>query len=266
MLIPLTAAFLSSTIAREMLRWLRHLGGPGLIILSGLLDSSIIPIIPGSLDALTIVLAAAKLEVWPYYAFMATTGSVLGAYLTYRLARNQGEAALTNRLSRRNVERVNKFFAKWGLGAIVMFPQNSSASRAHGSVRSGCRCDEISGQEVLDCFHSGPGHPLYVIRISGSHVRAAYPEMDIEIWRLDSRRGTRDDDCSDSHRSTPLEKQPKEAKPKLEADWLLPAARKSLDFVSSGVQNIENRRLIPSANSVSRVIRLSTKYPSDAKS
>jgi membrane protein DedA with SNARE-associated domain len=118
MLIPLTAAFLSSTIAREMLRWLRHLGGPGLIIL-GLLDSSIIPI-PGSLDALTIVLAAAKLEVWPYYAFMATTGSVLGAYLTYRLARNQGEAALTNRLSRRNVERVNKFFAKWGLGAIVI--------------------------------------------------------------------------------------------------------------------------------------------------
>jgi membrane protein DedA with SNARE-associated domain len=118
MLIPLTAAFLSSTIAREMLRWLRHLGGPGLVIL-GLLDSSIIPI-PGSLDALTIVLAAAKLEVWPYYAFMATTGSVLGAYLTYRLARNQGEAALTNRLSRRNVERVNKFFAKWGLGAIVI--------------------------------------------------------------------------------------------------------------------------------------------------
>jgi len=118
MLIPLTTAFLSSTTAREMLRWLRHLGGPGLIIL-GLLDSSIIPI-PGSLDALTIVLAAAKLEVWPYYAFMATTGSVVGAYLTYRLARNQGEAALTNRLSRRNVERVNKFFAKWGLGAIVI--------------------------------------------------------------------------------------------------------------------------------------------------
>ncbi len=118
MLIPLTAAFLSSTTAREMLRWLRHLGGPGLIIL-GLLDSSIIPI-PGSLDALTIVLAAAKLEVWPYYAFMATTGSVLGAYLTYRLAHKQGEAALTNRLSRRNVERVNKFFAKWGLGAIVI--------------------------------------------------------------------------------------------------------------------------------------------------
>jgi membrane protein DedA with SNARE-associated domain len=118
MLIPLTAAFLSSTIAREMLRWLRRLGGPGLIIL-GLLDSSIIPI-PGSLDALTIVLAAAKLEVWPYYAFMATTGSVLGAYLTYRLAHKQGEAALTNRLSRRNVERVNKFFAKWGLGAIVI--------------------------------------------------------------------------------------------------------------------------------------------------
>jgi membrane protein DedA with SNARE-associated domain len=118
MLIPLTAAFLSSTTAREMLRWLRHLGGPGLVIL-GLLDSSIIPI-PGSLDALTIVLAAAKLEVWPYYAFMATTGSVVGAYLTYRLARNQGDAALTNRLSRRNVERVNKFFAKWGLGAIVI--------------------------------------------------------------------------------------------------------------------------------------------------
>src|SRR3984957_7150433 len=77
--------------------WFITRGGPGLIVL-GLLDNSIDPN-PGSMDAMTIVLAAHQRTWWPYYAVMATGGSVVGAYVTYRLARNRGEKAVNHRLS-----------------------------------------------------------------------------------------------------------------------------------------------------------------------
>lgn len=97
---------------------LKRLGGLGLILM-GLLDSSVIPT-PGGQDALTIVLAAGEKEWWPYYAAMAVIGSVLGAYLTYRLGRKGGEEALEQRLSKRKRERVKRIFEKWGFGAIFI--------------------------------------------------------------------------------------------------------------------------------------------------
>src|SRR5271155_6254049 len=91
------------TTAHAVRHWFLALGGPGLILL-GLIDSSVIPV-PGSRDAMTIVLSAHQRTWWPYYAVMATVGSVLGAYLTYRLARNRGEKALHDRLSKRNAKK-----------------------------------------------------------------------------------------------------------------------------------------------------------------
>src|ERR1700723_4274076 len=93
-----------TTKAHIVRHWFITLGGPGLILL-GLLDSSVIPV-PGSMDAMTIVLSAHQRTWWPYYAVMATAGSVVGAYLTYRLARNRGEKALNDRLSKRNRKKV----------------------------------------------------------------------------------------------------------------------------------------------------------------
>src|SRR5438552_4736359 len=58
-----------------------------------LLDSSVIPL-PGSMDVLTIILSARKQELWLYYALMATIGSVIGGYVTYRLARKGGKYTL----------------------------------------------------------------------------------------------------------------------------------------------------------------------------
>ncbi len=52
--------------AHEVFHWLHHLGGPGLIVL-GLIDNSVIPV-PGSMDALTIILSANQRKLWPYYA------------------------------------------------------------------------------------------------------------------------------------------------------------------------------------------------------
>lgn len=104
--------------ATGFFHWVRHLGGPGLIIL-GVIDGSVIPV-PGSMDALTIILAAKQRTLWPYFALMATIGSVMGGYITYHLARRQGKASMEHRISRRRINQVTKAFEKWGFGAVMV--------------------------------------------------------------------------------------------------------------------------------------------------
>ncbi len=99
-------------------RQLRHMGGPGLILL-GLVDNSLIPI-TGSMDVLTIWLAARHREPWPYYAFMATLGAVLGGYITYALARKGGQEAMERRLSKKRAEQISQRFARWGFFAVAI--------------------------------------------------------------------------------------------------------------------------------------------------
>jgi membrane protein YqaA with SNARE-associated domain len=108
----------STSTANRFLGWLHHLGGPGLIIL-GLVDNSIIPL-PGSMDVIMIVLSADQRELWPYYSFMATAGSVIGGYLTYRLARGEGKGNLRKRLNRSQMEKVHAAFERWGFFSIAV--------------------------------------------------------------------------------------------------------------------------------------------------
>lgn len=117
MIVQVMAA-LKPTAARRVRRWLVHLGGVGLIPL-GILDSSLIPL-PGSLDVATIILASRQDGWWPYYALMATSGSVLGGFLTYRLAHKGGKATLERRFSRRRVDKIYKLFGRWGFSAIAI--------------------------------------------------------------------------------------------------------------------------------------------------
>jgi len=93
--------------------WLLRLGGLGLVGV-GLADGSVVPL-PGSTDALTIVLAAGSHKEWPYYAAMATLGSTLGGYLTYRLGRKGGKEALEKKISR---ERLQNIYGKVNRGAF----------------------------------------------------------------------------------------------------------------------------------------------------
>ena len=118
MMIAQVVAAAKPTAAREVRRWLIHLGGVGLIPL-GLLDSSVIPL-PGSMDVVTIILSSREEDWWLYYALMATLGSVVGAFVTYRLARRGGKATLERRLSRGQVDKVYKIFGRWGFSAIVI--------------------------------------------------------------------------------------------------------------------------------------------------
>lgn len=114
--IMITAA--APSVARSARHWLFHLGAVGFIPL-GLLDSSIIPL-PGSMDVLTIVLSARNADFWLYYALMATVGSVIGGYVTYRLARKGGKETLARRFSRRKLEKIYKIFERWGFTAILI--------------------------------------------------------------------------------------------------------------------------------------------------
>ena len=101
-----------------MSAWFLHLGGPGLILL-GLLDNSVIPL-PGSMDALTIVLAAHQRQLWAYYAAMATAGAVLGGYVTFRLSHKQGKELLARKMKRGWMKKAYDLFQKWGFGAIAI--------------------------------------------------------------------------------------------------------------------------------------------------
>jgi membrane protein YqaA with SNARE-associated domain len=105
-------------VAHGFRRWIFHLGALGFIPL-GLLDSSVVPV-PGSMDILTIVLAARQRNLWLYYAGMATLGSVVGALVTYRLARKGGQEALAKRVSPKTAQKIQSQFERWGLGAIAI--------------------------------------------------------------------------------------------------------------------------------------------------
>jgi membrane protein YqaA with SNARE-associated domain len=105
-------------LAVPIWRQLRRMGGPGLILL-GVADNSVIPL-TGSMDVLTIWLAARHREPWPYYALMATIGAVIGGYITYALARKGGKEAMERKLTKRRAAKVSKAFARWGFGAVAV--------------------------------------------------------------------------------------------------------------------------------------------------
>jgi membrane protein YqaA with SNARE-associated domain len=105
-------------LAVPIWRQLRHLGGVGLVLL-GLADNSVIPL-TGSMDVLTIWLAARHREPWPYYALMATLGAVLGGYITYALAHKGGQEAMERRLSKKRARQFSGAFERWGFGAVAV--------------------------------------------------------------------------------------------------------------------------------------------------
>jgi membrane protein YqaA with SNARE-associated domain len=108
----------ASIALRSVRHWVFQLGGLGLIPL-GLIDNSVVPL-PGIMDVATILLAGRQEKLWLYYALMATAGSVIGGFITYRLARKGGKEALEHRFTRRKVDKVCKIFERWGFSAIAI--------------------------------------------------------------------------------------------------------------------------------------------------
>ncbi|HXJ91138.1 MAG TPA: VTT domain-containing protein [Candidatus Binatia bacterium] len=100
-----------------LLTTLRHLGAVGLFFLA-ILDSSPIPTLGGP-DILTAVLAASHRPLWWEYAAAATAGSVIGAYLTFRLARAAGSAYLDKKFKRSRLSKFLGLFQHWGTGTLI---------------------------------------------------------------------------------------------------------------------------------------------------
>lgn len=105
-------------LAVSIFRRLRRLGGVGLVLL-GVADNSVVPL-TGSMDVLTIWLAARHREPWPYYAVMATVGALIGGYITYSLARKGGKETMERKLSKKRATQVSKAFERWGFWAVAV--------------------------------------------------------------------------------------------------------------------------------------------------
>jgi membrane protein YqaA with SNARE-associated domain len=95
----------------------RHLGAAGLFFLA-ILDSSPVPTFGGP-DILIAILAGSHRSPWYEYAAVTTAGSVIGAYLTFRIARKAGSAYLNSKFGHGKVSGFLKLFQKWGTGTLV---------------------------------------------------------------------------------------------------------------------------------------------------
>jgi len=102
---------------QSLLATLGHLGAAGLFVL-GIVDSSPLPTFGGA-DILTAVLAASHPKLWYEYAASGTLGSVLGAYLTFRLARTAGSAYLDKKFKKGKIAKFLKVFKHWATGTLI---------------------------------------------------------------------------------------------------------------------------------------------------
>jgi len=94
------------------------LGGPGLFAIA-FLDSSFISL--PQINDILVVLMVTQHKTWmPYYAAMATLGSIAGCYAIYYLARKGGETFVRKRLKAGAVDRTLALYKRHGLMALMV--------------------------------------------------------------------------------------------------------------------------------------------------
>ncbi|HWR50661.1 MAG TPA: hypothetical protein VN428_06115 [Bryobacteraceae bacterium] len=99
------------------------LGGVGLVIM-GVLDSSFL-FMPLGNDLLVVALTARHHARMPYYAAMATLGSVAGVFLLDALSRKGGEKGLEGRVSPERLAYIKRKIEKragWGIAIASLMP------------------------------------------------------------------------------------------------------------------------------------------------
>jgi len=109
-------------LLKSLISWLSGvavaLGGPGLFAIA-FLDSSFISL-PQINDLLVVVMVLQDPGWMPYYAAMATLGSIAGCYAIYYLAERGGEAFIRRRLKPGHVERALALYRRHGLLALMV--------------------------------------------------------------------------------------------------------------------------------------------------
>ena len=94
------------------------LGGPGLFVIA-FLDSSFVSL-PQINDLLVVLMVVRHKALMPYYAAMATAGSVAGCYVIYLIAERGGELFLKKRLRAGHAERALAMYKRHGLLALMV--------------------------------------------------------------------------------------------------------------------------------------------------
>ena len=94
------------------------LGGPGLFAVAAL-DSSFVSL-PQINDLLVVLMVTGNKAWMPYYALMATLGSVVGCSILYVLAKKGGEALLRRRVSSARVDRALALYRRHGVLALMV--------------------------------------------------------------------------------------------------------------------------------------------------
>jgi membrane protein YqaA with SNARE-associated domain len=94
------------------------LGGPGIFAIA-FLDSSFISL-PQINDLLVVLMVVRQKALMPYYAAMATAGSVAGCYVLYVIAERGGEAFLKKRLKAGHIERTLALYRRHGVLALMV--------------------------------------------------------------------------------------------------------------------------------------------------
>ncbi len=94
------------------------IGGPGLFLVA-FLDSSFLSL-PEINDLLVVLLVVEHPERMPFYALMATLGSVTGCLVLYAIGRRGGETLVRRRFGGPRVERALELSRRYGVLAIAV--------------------------------------------------------------------------------------------------------------------------------------------------
>ncbi|MDY6778042.1 MAG: YqaA family protein [Candidatus Nanohaloarchaea archaeon] len=101
-------------LVRRTEQFFQSLGPFGLFLLA-FIESSFFPIPP---DILLIPMVLAAPSSWIYLAAITTIGSVLGAFVGYMIGLRGGRPALDYFISRKNVERAEEYYDRYGILAV----------------------------------------------------------------------------------------------------------------------------------------------------
>lgn len=94
------------------------IGGPGLFVIA-FLDSSFLSL-PEINDLLVIAMVRNDAELMPYYALMATLGSVAGCVVLYVLGRRGGDALIRRRFGGPRLTRAMELSQRYGILAVAI--------------------------------------------------------------------------------------------------------------------------------------------------
>jgi membrane protein YqaA with SNARE-associated domain len=110
-------------IIAQLLAIFIHLGGFGLLLL-GILDSSFL-MMPMGNDLLVIAMTARHHALMPYFAAMATVGSVLGCLLIDIVSRKGGDEVIEKHVPKKRLKYIEgkvRKSAGWALGFAALMP------------------------------------------------------------------------------------------------------------------------------------------------